>query len=245
MDRQKLIALAIKYNGEYNQIVDAIKSEEEVPFSDSHRLLSKNAITIFDKEYPKQLLELKYPPFVLFYKGNIELLKEKNIEAVIGSRMPTQYALDATEALVNRKFNRENTVVISGLAKGIDAKAHETANKTIAVIGCGIDYIYPSCNFDLFNKIEKEGLIISEYPHLTKPLGYHFPFRNRIIAALANNVNVMQCTSKSGTMTAIDEALELGKNVKVLPFDVFTLDNNGKKPYNNVLINEGCQVITI
>lgn len=236
MDRKQLIAYSLMCNGEYDQIVNAIKNSMEVPSYIYEQVdkISDSVITLFDEDFPKNLLELKHVPFCLYTRGNKELLKDNSKIAIIGSRQPLPYAIDATKLLCNQKKDK---VIVSGLAKGIDAVAHQNANKTIAVLGCGIDYIYPSCNFDLFKKIEKEGLIISEYPGNTKPLAFHFPFRNRIVAALSSCVYVAQCKIKSGTVSTINDAMELGKEVKVLPFDVFsTLSNN---VYNNTLINEG------
>ena len=132
-------------------------------------------------------------------------------------------------------------VIISGLAKGIDACAHENASETIGILGCGIDYIYPFCNYDLIRRVEKQGLILSEYPGMSKPYAYHFPFRNRIIAALSERVYVMQSAKKSGTMTTVNEALHLGKAVSVLPYDLFA--EEGRQ--NNLLIYEGADPITI
>ena len=230
MNREELISIAIKYEGNYTKIIEAIKTNEKV------KLISAQAITIFDEEYPKCLFDLKQPPLVLFYKGNLSLLKENNLIAVVGSRNPCDYSLKATKALVK---NKSGDVIISGLAKGIDACAHWQANKTIGILGCGINYYYPYSNKDLIDEMANKQLIISEYPDKVKPLAYHFPFRNRIIAALAKDVYVMECKEYSGTMTTINEALQLGKNVKVLPFDIFT--NEGK--INNRLIQEGAEII--
>lgn len=240
INRIKLIAYSLMCGGEYNQIVKFIQTQ--TPISDEimteAEKLADKVITIFDTDYPKCLLELRYPPFALYYKGNKKLLSDLNSRiAIVGSRLPVPYSIDAVKLLCNQKKDK---VIVSGLAKGIDACAHENANKTIAVLGCGIDYIYPQENAELFKKIEKEGLILSEYPNNTKPLSYHFPFRNRIIAGLVSCTYVAECKQKSGTMTAISEALELGRDVKVLPFDVFTaLENN---VYNNMLINEGAMI---
>lgn len=230
MNREKLISYSFYYGGEYNQIIRAIKENRQVDIVNID-----NAITIFDKDYPKCFLDLKYPPLVLYYKGNLQLLKS-NCIGVVGSRMPCDYALKATECLV--KKNDDKTIV-SGLAKGIDACAHSYAKNTIGILGCGIDYIYPMCNFELIKTVEKQGLIISEYPKMSKPLGYHFPFRNRLIASLASKLYIMQSSTKSGTMTTINEALELGKEIRVLPYDVF----NEFGITNNTLINEGALMI--
>lgn len=230
MDRNELISISYYYSGDYNKILKAINNKETVPIVEL-----PNAITIFDDIYPKSFLNLRYPPLVLYYKGKIELLNSDCI-GIVGSRVACEYSLKVTELLV--KNNLDKTIV-SGLAKGIDACAHQNALKTIGVLGCGIDYIYPSCNYKLFKDIENNGLLISEYPKMCKPLGYHFPFRNRIIAALSEKIYIMQSSLKSGTMTTINEALELGKEVRVLPYDIF----NEFGINNNKLINEGAMMI--
>ena len=230
MDRNRLISYSVHYKGEYHKIVKAIKDDEDI-----HETSFNECFTILDGIYPKSFLELRYPPFVIYYKGNLELLKDRTI-AIVGSREPCEYALRATEALCRKN---SDMVVVSGLAKGIDACAHQNASKTIGILGCGIDYIYPMCNKNLIENVVKEGLLMSEYPALSKPLAYHFPFRNRLIACLGERVYVMQSSSRSGTMTTINEALELGRDVKVLPYDVF----NESGINNNHLILEGAQII--
>lgn len=233
MDRKNLIALSLKYEGDYNRISKAISNNETADewLNDVDKC---NAITIFDADYPKSLLELKYPPFVLYYKGDLSLLKDNAI-SITGTRLPSYYAADATIKLATNT----NKVVVSGLAKGIDTFAHKYAKRSIAVLGCGIDYIYPAENADLFKQVENTGLILSEYPGMTKPLSYQFPFRNRIIAALGKELYVMEAkAAKSGTVGTVNYALDLGRNVKVLPFDAFA------DCYNNTLIAEGAMVIT-
>lgn len=230
-NRDKLISLAIKYQGDYNLIKKAIINKEVV-----NELSTNNCLTIFDDEYPIELFNLESPPFVLFYKGDITLLKERKI-GIVGSRAASDYALRATAKFVE-KVKNEN-VIVSGLARGVDACAHKHALKTIGVLGCGIDYVYPKENVDLYKSIIKNGLLISEYPDMTIPKGYHFPFRNRIIAALSKEIIVMEAQNKSGTLTTINEALTLGKEVKVLPFSVF--DEDGK--FNNHLIQEGAGIL--
>lgn len=229
MTREQLIALAIKYHGEYFSIEKALKNNETI--TTDQKL---DAITILDSEYPEKLLDLKYPPYVLFYKGDISLLSETCI-GVVGSRQPCEYALKATKGLC---INSDE-VVVSGLAKGIDACAHLNARRTIGILGCGIDYIYPYVNRELIKDIKTRGLVISEYPGLSEPLGFHFPFRNRLIVALSDRLYVMQSAMKSGTMTSVNEALNLGKEVRVLPYDIFLEEGI----HNNRLIYEGATPI--
>lgn len=230
MNREDLISYSLFYSGNYQKILTAIREERKVP--ERH---AENAITILDDVYPDALKDLKYPPFVLYYKGDLKLLNTKMI-AVVGSRDPCSYALEATKALI--QANQDKTV-ISGMAKGIDACSHFWASKTIGILGCGIDYIYPKCNAKLFYRTEKEGLLLSEYPFQVKPIAYHFPFRNRIIAALASKVYIMQSDLKSGTMTTVNATLELGKEIAVLPYDIFHIKGRN----NNQLIYEGAQPI--
>jgi len=231
MNREKIISYALKYDGDYNAITRAVKMNEEVEI-----LNHPNCITIFDKEYPNEFTMLKNPPYVLFYKGNIGLLKEEMKIGVVGSRRPKEYSLKATRDLV---INNNDKVIVSGLAKGIDRQAHLYALKSIGILACGIDYIYPYENKELIENMSKRQLVISEYPGKVKPLAYHFPFRNRLIAALSETLYIMELKEKSGTMTSINEALELGIEVKVLPFDIY----ESYDVYNNQLINEGSSII--
>ncbi len=229
--RNKLISLAIKYEGNYNLITKAIANHE-----DANEIVTNNCLTIFDDDYPIELFALKEAPYVLFYKGDLSLLKKSRI-GIVGSRLPTNYALEATKRYV--KNIKDKQVIVSGVAKGIDACAQANSLKTIGILGCGIDYIYPKENKELYKSIIKNGLLLSEYPDMTIPRGYHFPFRNRLIAALSNEIIVMEAKNKSGTLTTINAALELGKEVKVLPFSVF--DEEGK--FNNQLIQEGASIL--
>ncbi len=231
MNPELLKSYSFYFKGEYRRIAKAIRNRETVPHFDV-----AGAVTILDEEYPRSFLDLKYPPFVFYYKGDLSLLKKEAI-GVVGSRKPCDYALTATKALVKHHSDK---VIVSGLAKGIDACAHAHAQRTIGILGCGIDYIYPYCNRKLIEDVGKNDLIISEYPAMSLPYACHFPFRNRLIAALSDRVYIMQSSEKSGTMTTVNEALELGKEVKVLPYDVFAEEGR----HNLQLIAEGACPIT-
>lgn len=236
----KLIAFSLMTGGEYHKITELIKVEATpIPEALEKAKDIKNVITIFDEDYPKKLRELKFPPYVLFYKGDKSLLNKKTV-SIVGSRLldDEAYVTKATKALCD-KLNKNNTIVVSGLAKGVDALAHDFAEKSIGVLGCGIDFIYPYDNARLFAKLEQTGLIISEYPERTKPLSFHFPFRNRIIAALGDEMYVMSSKQASGTITAINDTLELQKDVFVLPYSAFSGN------YNNTLIDDGARVINL
>ena len=231
MNRETLISYSFYCNGEYDRLCRMIARNEKVELKQID-----NVLTYLDDDYPQKLSQLSEPPLVLYYKGDLSLLKQPAI-AIVGSRQAGDYALEATRRLA---LHYQDKVIISGLAKGIDACAHQNAAKTIGILGCGIDYYYPYVNKQLIDKVAAEGLILSEYPGLCKPLAYHFPFRNRIISALADTVYIMQSSRKSGTMSTLNEALNLGKEVRVLPYGLF--DELGSN--NNLLIYEGAVPIS-
>lgn len=234
--REKLLYYAIKYKGEFHRIKKAIQDEEAI----GEIVYEGRYLTILDKEYPTCLRHLMFPPFVLFYEGDIMLLKQDML-AIVGSRMPSSYGEECLQFLlahVNQSYG-----VVSGVAKGIDALAHQEAlqqnRKTIGVIGCGLNVIYPKENEWLYEKIKKEGLLLSEYPLDTKPLAYHFPWRNRLIAALGETLVVVEGKMKSGTMITVNEALQLGKDIHCFAHDIFREQGEGC----NALIEQGCHIL--
>ncbi len=231
--RNLLISLAIKYRGDYFKIEKAIKNNEQI----KEKIPLQQAITILDKEYPKQLLDLEFPPFVLFYQGDIGLLNNELI-AVVGSRSCSAYGKKCTIDIVET-LNKSYTIV-SGLAKGIDSIAHKHAKKTIAVLGNGLNYYYPLENKSLYQYLKNSQLVISEYPLDVKPRKHHFPFRNRIIAALSKSIIVTEASYKSGTMLTVNEALTLNRDIYAIPYSYDELINCG----TNILIQQGANILT-
>jgi len=234
--RQKLIAYAVKYSGDYNKIIKAINNNEKVSIDTS----KYHAITILDDIYPDNLKELTSPPIVLFYKGNINLINNE-IVGIVGSREISSYGTFVTTKIVNELKNKYT--LVSGLALGVDACVHSNSldKQTIGVIGCGIDYIYPKCNQYLYENMSKNHLIISEYPNATKPQKYYFPFRNRIISALSKFVIVTQAKEKSGTMYTVNEALDLCRDIYVVPYRINDSDGDGC----NSLIQQGANILLL
>ena len=230
MHREELISLAVHCRGEYFRILRALRQGTLIFETDK---LPQNALTILDPDYPEILRSIPYPPFVLFYHGDLRLLTA----AVVGSRKPCSYALEATTALC-RNHLREK-VIVSGLAAGIDARAHCSAAHTIGILGCGIDRCYPAENSQLIRRLAEEQLILSEYPDHCEPFAYHFPFRNRLIAALGKEVYVMQCSRRSGTMTTVTEALRIGREIYCLPYRCNEPEGEGC----NLLLSEGANFI--
>ncbi|WP_075876178.1 DNA-processing protein DprA [Merdibacter massiliensis] len=209
--REQILSYAIRYEGNWQRIAMAIQRQEPwYPFRSAQKY-----ITVFDAEYPKQFRHLRYPPWILFYHGDLSLLEAKGV-AVIGSRVSSEEGRTSCQQIVG--ILKEKYVIISGLAKGIDALAHREAldQKTIGVIGCGIECVYPKENADLYARLAAQHLIISEYPGKTKPYAAHFPWRNRLIAALADSIIVIEAKVRSGTMHTVNEAIELSRPVYVV-----------------------------
>lgn len=177
-------------------------------------------LTILDKRYPLQLQEIYSPPVVLFYQGDIELLDSKKLLGVVGARQCSSYALQALTQLLPNVI-QQKLILVSGLAKGVDGLSHQLAlkhhGKTIAVIGNGLDVSYPSCNRTLQTQIAHTGLLLSEYPLGSRPLKYHFPLRNRIIAGLCQTVLVVEARHHSGSLITANLALQENRNVLALP----------------------------
>ena len=196
-------------------------------------------INMNSKYYSERLKNIDDAPKELYCLGNLELLNYKNNIAMIGSRNCSSYGERAAKDFA---FNlaKEDICIVSGLAKGIDSFSHIGAlnakGKTIAVLGSGLDNIYPKENIKLVEEIIKNnGLVISEYPLGTKPLKYHFPARNRIISGLSDSVLVVEARKNSGTNITVDFALEQGKDIFVIPGNIYSKTSDG----TNFLITEG------
>ena len=230
--REQLIYYSLKYQGEYAAILKALKEDETYGM-----IPNIDCITMLDEEYPAVFWQLAYPPFVLYYKGRLELLSNV-ASAVIGSRNYEEYAANATRKLIKR-LNCQGRVIVSGLALGIDIIAQKAAKDTIGILGSGIDNPYPLANASFIKECFQKQLVLSEYPGKALPLKHHFPIRNRLIAALAKEIYVMQATRKSGTMTTVSQAMDLNRDIYALPYPVF--DKAGLAC--NELISEGAGMI--
>lgn len=177
-------------------------------------------ITIKSKKYSDLLRQIDTPPLVLYAKGNVELLNSTCV-AIVGTRRASRYGKDVTE-MFSKAISKSGVTIVSGLADGVDTFAHsaclEEKGKTIAVLGSGLNEIYPATNTNLANKIiEYGGLIISEHKPNEKPQTYYFPVRNRIIAGLSKAILITEATEKSGSMHTKNYALEYGREVFAVP----------------------------
>lgn len=202
-------------------------------------------LTIMDEVYPGKLKTISAPPALLYMNGeNSEtILKKEYAAAIVGTRTPTPYGIAVTKMFV-KEIARRDVVIISGMARGIDSLAHQTALEnnglTLAVLGCGLDIVYPPENKEIMAKIIRNGSILSECPPGTRPCKSYFPARNRIISGLSDCVAVMEASKKSGTMITAGYAGEQGRDLFAVPGSVFSTHSDG----TNQLIQDGACVLT-
>jgi len=200
-------------------------------------------IKIGDEDYPEKLTNIYRPPSKLYVIGNTKILNQNGI-AIIGCRKCSEYgAYNAYK--FGYELGKKDINIISGFARGIDTYSHKGAinagGKTIAVLGSGLDVIYPPENKELYKEIiDTGGAIISEYSLGSKPEKYHFPARNRIISGLSDGVLVVEAKRKSGTLITVDYALEQGKDIYAIPGNISNENSYG----TNELIKEGAIPIT-
>lgn len=194
-------------------------------------------IRMGEAAYPERLLEIKNPPKQIYCCGDLELLKSRCV-AVVGSRTTTVYGRRTAEA-IGRCLAAAGVTVVSGMAIGIDASAHEGAlsagGLTVAVLGCGPDVCYPPENRLLMADIKRRGLIVTEYEPGTPANRYNFPNRNRIISGLCEATVVVQARNRSGSLITAELAAEQGREVYAVPGNIDSQYNLG----NNRLIKEG------
>ncbi|HMA18738.1 MAG TPA: DNA-processing protein DprA [Thermoanaerobaculia bacterium] len=181
-------------------------------------------VTAFDTEYPKALLEISDPPFLLFSVGRLEKFRLPAV-AVVGSRSGTRYGRDVAARLA-RELSLAGVTIVSGFARGVDVAAHEAAREgpggTIAVLGCGLDVDYPREHARLKEAMAGTDLLVSEYPPGAEPRPQNFPIRNRIIAGIAAGVVVVEASRRSGSLITARLAADFGRDVFAVPGSVFS-----------------------
>lgn len=241
--REILIYYSIKYEGDWDRIFEAINQKEEPPKEDVEKCirdLKSKVLTIFDNEYPAPLKMVCKPPFVLFYHGNLDLIKDyTKIVSVVGSRECSEYGETVTKYFVSALA--KDVVIVSGMARGIDQIAHraclESGGKTIAVLPCGINVCYPPSSLDIYDIVKKNHLLISEYPDLTQPVPALFPIRNRIIAGLSRCLLIPEGKMNSGTSITATVAAECGSEICCVPSQI------GTNSLTNHLIAYGANLV--
>jgi DNA processing protein len=199
------------------------------------------AVTILDARYPALLASIRTPPPILWLKGDCDALRQPSI-ALVGSRAATPHGL-AMAARIAADLAAAGCVIVSGLARGVDSAAHAAAlsvqGRTIGVLGCGIDRVYPSEHAGLARNMQHAGALVSEFPAGVPPLPHHFPLRNRIISGLSIAVVVIEAPERSGALITAAAALEQGREVMVVP----GLAANGRNRGGHLLIRDGAKVV--
>ncbi|WEV40655.1 DNA-processing protein DprA [Lactobacillus sp. ESL0684] len=199
-------------------------------------------ISFFDDSYPEKLRQIYQPPLILFAQGNVALLKAETF-TVVGARLATNYSQSVLDSLIPQLV-KQNIVIASGLAKGVDVMAHQATLKshgqTIAVVGNGLNHFYPQENQRVQKRIAHEGLILSEYLPDTPPRPFRFPERNRILAGLAKGVIVTEAKAKSGSLITANLALQENRDVYAVPGPITSELSVGP----NKLIEVGATPIT-
>ncbi len=199
-------------------------------------------LTLLDKGYPEKLIELEDAPPILYCRGKISP-EDSNAVSIVGTRRATEYGRNAARTLA-KKLSELGITIVSGLAMGIDTQAHigalEGGGRTLAVMGTGIDLIYPASNRNLAPRIVEHGALLTELPPLSRALPYHFPARNRIISGLSKAVIAVEAAERSGVFSTVRWALEYGKDVYALPGDINRKVSEG----TNKLIKNGAIPLT-
>lgn len=236
----------LKVDGINEEIVLEIEKSKDVELIAKYEAYIKKydiaVISIFDKAYPERLKNIYAPPITLFAKGNINLLSKMSI-AIVGCREASKYG-EIVAKQISKELSQNGIVVVSGMARGIDTFSHigtfSQSGETIAVLGCGVDIVYPRENSGVYAEILKNGLVISEYIVGTKPESSYFPQRNRIISGLSSGVVVVEAKKQSGTLITTDFALEQGREIYVVPGNINSSNSEG----TNDLIKQGAKLIT-
>lgn len=211
--------------------------------------VARSVITLGDADYPASLLDIPDPPLMLYAMGqtdHMQQLKAEHALAIVGSRNPTpQGAANAREFA--RSLAASGLTIVSGLALGVDGAAHEgallgaTASRlaTIAIVGTGLDRVYPRQHRDLAHQIAQRGLILSEYPLGTPPLAPNFPRRNRLISGLSHATLVVEAALQSGSLITAKQALEQGRDVMAIPGSIHSAQSKGC----HLLIKQGAKLV--
>jgi DNA processing protein len=199
-------------------------------------------VSISEPEYPEKLKNIGDPPPYLYFKGRLDVFDGPSL-AIVGSRRPTDYGRRITPRLAGELASM-GVLIVSGLAFGIDAIAHQAAleagGRTAAVFGCGLDYIYPRAHSALASRIIESGSLLSEFPKGTRPERFNFPVRNRIISGLTDGVLVVEAAEKSGALVTASLALDQGRDVLAIPGNVESKFSYGP----NDLIKQGAVPVT-
>lgn len=239
--QDELLELGLK-RGQCEAIQNGLTPSRLLETEAKYEGTGTQVLTLFDPDYPDILKQTSQPPWVLYAKGDVTKLQQPMI-AMVGTRMPTVYGKKVAEDLA-RELSRAGFCVVSGMASGIDGAAHRGAldarGGTVAVLGCGIDVAYPREHGFLYQEIQTNGLVLSEYPPGTAAKPGLFPMRNRIIAGLSLGTVVVEAARRSGSLITADMALEESRDVFAVPGPVTSPKSAG----TNALLKQGAKVVT-
>lgn len=248
------------YENVYNLNSDELTLNENINLKLKNTLLNKSldkareilsiceekgidVLSYYDDEYPKRLKQIPDPPAVLYVMGKLPDIDNSMAVAVVGSRRPTLYGSQVAQKLAY-ELAKSGIIIISGMARGIDSEAHRSTLRaegtTVAVLGCGVDVVYPAENRELKKMIENNGAVISEYPPRTSPLARNFPARNRIISGLSCGTVVVEGKATSGSTITARLALEQGREVFCVPGNI----DNPLSMGPNQIIRDGGTLVT-
>jgi DNA processing protein len=202
---------------------------------------NNHVVTLADDDYPKALLNIPDPPLLLYVKGRLDLLNRSTL-AVVGSRSATPQGIHNAEAFA-KSLSDAGLCIISGLAHGIDAAAHRGALRgqggSIAIVGTGLDKVYPAANRDLAHSLAQHGTLISEFPLGTPPLAANFPRRNRLISGMSLGCLVVEASLQSGSLITARLALEQGREVFAIPGSIHAPQSKGC----HALLKQGAKLV--
>lgn len=202
---------------------------------------NNHIVTLADDEYPQSLLNIPDPPLLLYVKGRMDLLNHSAL-AMVGSRSATPQGINNAEAFA-RSLSDAGLCIISGMAHGIDAGAHRGAlhgrGSSIAVVGTGLDKVYPAANRDLAHALAQQGALISEFPLGTPPLAANFPRRNRLISGMSLGCLVVEASLQSGSLITARLALEQGRDVFAIPGSIHAPQSKGC----HALLKQGAKLV--
>jgi len=243
---EDILSFIAQKNSFGKRLVAAIRKERLTFDLEQERLYAEenniSLVAYMDPRYPQNLLEIHDPPVLLYVAGNVDALHNRAV-AIVGSRTASFYGKEMAREIAS-VLTFDGVTVVSGLARGIDTEAHRAAVKTggytVAVLGSGLDVIYPRENKDLYAAICEKGAVVSEYPFGTEPYPYNFPKRNRIISGLAQGVLVVEAAKRSGSLITARSALDEGRDVFCVPGKANAIQAQG----TNNLIKQGAKLVT-
>ena len=223
------------------EISKGIIEDTVAPVMDWLEDSNNHAVTLADADYPQALLNIPDPPLLLYVKGRLDLLNRASL-AIVGSRNATPQGINNAEAFA-RSLSDAGLCIISGLAHGIDAAAHRGALKgqgsSVAIVGTGLDKVYPAANRDLAHALAQQGTLVSEFPLGTPPLAANFPRRNRLISGMSAGCLVVEAGLQSGSLITARMALDQGRDVFAIPGSIHSPQSKGC----HALLKQGAKLV--